>query len=407
MNAERVAAHVVEIGADRKVPFDPLSILLINDAYKCLTPESILEYLRSKYTNLSSLSSTVSRLRNRFRKIGIPENITSRLHLPSEAYKALRKRSRDTMLQALRPPSSKFNVLDEAKSKQEDQSTGMRIPIGMVIDHEIKDSDRGTAVLCDDAGSSTHRLSVDWANTTYGIPRIFRRAYHVLAWRRFPLEEGGQVAEPAHVYAALNLLTGLGPHKLLNPDVTIRSGKGSTVSPHTGNFEAYWICVSPNASSKHSTREQWRRFDRPCLFVASRVVRAIQWMRRALNLTPTTASVGEVSRNADKTERILISRRFAWARRSILKTFGPAVASDAHIDTGGERSNGRNCNPDHRFTLALYVAATAANYFEGFSVNDTAGYLNINGDFYGLKTPFTPLVSMLQRSTALSFASGK
>lgn len=372
---------------EKKRPFDPLCLLLINDAYRSLSPESILQYLRARYSNLSSLSSTVSRLRTRLRKIGLPESFTARLHLRPDAYRALRKRSRHRSLHADEAPSSR-GVTAGAMDVDPDEPGG------------------------GDRADKTRRVSVEWASTTAGVPRMFECAYHILTWRKYPRVSGGAAAEPAHVYAALNLVTGLGPHELLNPNVRIACGNEATVSPHTGNFEAYWVCVSPDSHASDPARSPSpatapRAYDRPCLFVASRVVQAVRWMRRAVNLTvaDNNAALAARRRN-EKIESTLINRRCAWARRALLKTFGSAVACDASVGFHGPGPPfPRNRNPDHRFTLALYVAATAANYFEGFSVEETAGYLNIPGDFKRLRTPFTPLVSMLLRSTTASPAA--
>ena len=375
-----------------KKHFDPISILLINDAYQHIPPKQILGCLAKAYTNLASLSSSVSRLRTRLRKIGLPESYTQQLHLPSEAYRALRKRSRDRMLQR----TDKMDIVVPEITPSVDTT----------------DSD-----MC--GSHRTRRVAVEWANTTFGIPRMFQCAYTILQRRTLPSWNGGPNAEakPAHVYAALNLMTGLGPSELLDPYVSIRSGRDNTCTPHTGNFEAYWICIVPSqdeSASKHSLAntcndspgntsgtETKKPFDRPCLFVASRIVQAIHWMRRALNLIKTDKR--SLSLTSEKIQTVKC-RRYAWARRALLKTFGRAVIMDQSEDTflnHEEKENSRNRNPGHRFTQAVYVATVAANYFEGFKVRDAAEYLKIQGDFDGLALPFTPLVNMLQKSTVV------
>lgn len=352
----------------QKKPFDPLSLLLINDAYKSIEPEHILTRLKAAYTNLASLSSTVSRLRTRLRKIGLPEEFTRQLHLGQDAYRSLRRRSRSRLLSEDAPAAG------HGSSGAESQ---MDVVVGGGDNHEDDHTDSRHKV---------HRVAVGWANTTLGIPRMFTCAYQVLQWRSFPSrnDKVNDDADPAHVYAALNLITGLGPEELLDPNVAILYGSENTRIPHTGNFESYWICVGPSNGGAQSP------YDRPCLFLASRVAQAVGWMRRALNLV----SDGKLSpRPAVGCHRAVIrNRRHAWARRALLKTFGACVA---HDPIGG--SSRRNCNPDHRFTQAVYVATVAANYFEGFRVQDAAKYLNIQGDFSGLQVPFTPMVGMLKR----------
>lgn len=352
---------------EKKKCFDPLSILLINDAYKQIQPERIIASFKAAYPNHSSLSSSISRLRTRLKKIGLPDAFTNAIRLSPTIYRSIRQRSRDKF----------FNGNGEGAQTQEN------------VEGYVK-------MECDENTTVQHRGSIQWANMTFGIPSIFECAYSILQHRRLPAwHGGGGPADPGHVYAALHVVTGLGPHELLNPYVSITHGRENTVNPHTGNFEGYWMCVS---DLKKSTR-----FDRPGLFMANRVVKATQWLRRALNLLepPSPAMILEDDAYDHKKAQVIKRRRLAWGSRALLKTFGRSVSNDNSCDIKGNANvSTRNRNPSHRFTMALYIAAVSANYFEGFKVFETAEYLRIPGDFTGLQIPFTPLVNLLRKSVA-------
>lgn len=372
--------------------WDVLLFLRIDNVYKTIPPHKIANMVRHYHPNDATCSSALSRIKTRMTKSGFCKEWISKISLPRDIYRNIRsmkkKRLRSGFLdsQSTKPesyPGAYENVYINERSADASRCTD---EIG-IKDRSLYNSCIQNSTECSSpvnhSGTNTTRKTIRWVNHMEGIPEMFLQAYHIVSRRKLL---SGEQASVSHVYAALNLLTGLKPSILLSKNTQINQ---KTLRVHAGTFKMFWARVTQCHSqdqkkatlnlTEATTKVNALDFDRPFLVPAPSIIRAFNWLQQVLfhgrSRLPTDVK--------------------AWARRALQSTFAPfckTLVQSIHCDKNEPITNAEFRNPDHRINKVLYIYTVKMNYFDGFSVDQVAKYINLVGNFDGIKLPFTPLV---------------
>lgn len=377
--------------------WDVLLLLRINNVYKNINPRQIIRIIQHYHRNPTTCISTLSRMKARFTKCGFDQNWIDALILPPAVYKRVRtlrkRRMREQCTQSFRMHPRMKNDEDHLKdavdSSITNESMGMipRSGASHTVYQHDPESQTATvpnSLLAEDEpihsiSISNPRVTILWVNRMSGIPEMFKQAYVILSRRRLL---SGRHASAQHVYAALNLLTGLQPDVLLCK-TTVLDHK--TTRTHAGNFAKFWASVqcrkkdrSGSVGENARAHEALSTFDRPFLAPAHAIIRAYNWLKQVLFRENTRVP----------------SNLNVWARRSLQLTFSPFCKCDRYSATN-ERRQPEYRNPDHRINKVLYLYGIKMNYFQGFSTQDVAKYLHMKGSYEGIRPKFTPMVHTL------------